>query len=212
LKCPWGENDRLQDGPRALFHHTQPGDHLAAGQAFLLRRIDLPDFMDEVRPLPMRRRWTTGGDGRASLGVQPTLESSGAGQIGFAKLVGQLHADAARAPARVLGAQVKCLPIEGIAAMLGSGTAGSIVRLQREGTLSAEGVQEMSHGPEAQLEVVGDLDGRMAIGLALKNGLANGGGNSVRHGAASKRQGKTTRAPRQDGNQGYRNGKTMCRN
>src|SRR5207253_8756787 len=43
VKCPWGEDDGLQDRPGTLINHAQPRDQLAAGQGLLLGGVHLPD-------------------------------------------------------------------------------------------------------------------------------------------------------------------------
>jgi hypothetical protein len=106
LKCPSGKNDRLQDGSRTLVVDPQPGDHGSVGQAFLLGRIDLPDFMNHRRTGTTRACGSSGGSRWIAESAQPALQGAFAGKVAFGKDPFQLHEDTPGPPTRMLIAQL----------------------------------------------------------------------------------------------------------
>ncbi len=160
---------------------AQPGDHRARGQAFLLGGVELPDLVDDRRARPPLRRRPACGSGRGVEAAQPALQRPLAGQGAFGEERPQLDADAARAPKRVLAAQVEdALAQQRM--VVGPGRAAAVVAgLQRVVAGGAHLQQQVSDGARVQLQLLGDLIGVLALLAALKDGSANSGRDGERH-------------------------------
>jgi hypothetical protein len=85
--------------------HPQPRNHFARGQAFLLRRVDLPNLVNFGRSQAARRRRPTRRRRRSTLIAEPALQRSFAGRIAIRKELCQLDPQSTGAPARVHFAQ-----------------------------------------------------------------------------------------------------------
>jgi hypothetical protein len=97
----------LQNRPRAFIDHAQPGNHLAAGEVFLVGGINLPGVVGMLGSLPATALRPTGWGWSQVVLAQPALDRPRRGD--FLPLIHprQLDADAAGAPAGMLTAQLE---------------------------------------------------------------------------------------------------------
>lgn len=182
-KTLWGENSSAENSTRELIDETQPADQGAAGQAFLVSGIDLPDVVRLPRGMAFRVRFACEQQGRCGRGAVPALQSAGAGDGLFGVEPLQDDAQERSAPSGMLLVEEEDLIVQGM------GQVSGMVRgpeLERLGLLKA--CHESLDSAWLEMEGGGDVRRGLTETAAVPDLLADGLRERSRHDVTSKKE------------------------
>ena len=137
--------------------HTQPADALAARQAHLVGRVDLPGIVRVAGPWGAA---PAGGCRREARVGHPTLDGACLRQVGVGEAARQVDAQEAGPPTRVVAPQGKKV---GDVVGVRSCPPGAIARRMRAGG-DTKGTQQVADGANGEPEPCRESDG---VGLVV---------------------------------------------
>jgi hypothetical protein len=158
---------------------------LATGQEDLLGGIHLPDFMRPLGPAGIDGGLPPGG-GRSKLGAEePALQGAFGGRGPIGEAVAQHHADQARSPGGMLGAEAYSRLHNRSRGLGCLSAARSVGGFQGRRTLLPKASDQAPDGAWVEAQGRGDSAGVLAILGAPPDGLAHGHGEWTSHGRSS---------------------------
>lgn len=175
----------MQRRTGALVHHPEPGDQGSGGQPLLVGRIDLPDIVWLLGPMPGFDPGPPGRGRSQTMPVQPASQRPVGGDLGGGGDAGQFDSDSPAPPVGMEAAEVQDRLQQrrswrGTASAAISGTqvtGGAIACLRPVGAAS-----QIADRADGQVESPGDLRRRSPEAGHPSNGQSEREVGGARHG------------------------------